>query len=175
MREHYTGCIGCVDFARNTLVCDYLLNYEHCRPCPVRPDGGCDVYSMGPRPAGTEESRRTWSPTEAARLLRKGLSTKQAAEKLGASRNSLAAWIRKGMQPHRRGGERSAAAASKGSARKPRGAWDEAEYRRLYRKGLNDREAAQAMGLVLGTVARHRKGLGLPPNGGRSKKKGAGT
>lgn len=93
MSEYYVGCIGCVDFARSTNVCDYGLNYEHCRPCAVYEGGGCMLYSSVPRKVETEEQRRTWSPRRVAALLSDGMTLNEIAETLGASRNSIVAWV----------------------------------------------------------------------------------
>lgn len=161
--RHYDGCIGCVDFARNTLVCDYLLNHQHCRPCRVQTGGGCELYSAIPRLSSDETYLRTWDTAAAARMLAKGADKEEIAAKLGASLNSVKAWIGRGHPVE---------TAPDITVKKAGGVWNETQYRKLYAMGLNDAEAATWMGLAQMTIWKHRNKLGLPPNGRKAKKKG---
>lgn len=159
------GCVGCIDYGINNRSCDYLLNNGHCRPCKADASG-CECYSVGERmPGKTEEECRTWDTEEARRLLMNGMAVEEVAKELGASVNSLQAWIVQGMPAGV-----SVAYDTEVRNQTPKGVWNEEVYRELYKQGLTDPEAAERMGLNYQTVWKHRKRLGLPANG--KKKKG---
>ena len=164
-KEWYAGCIGCIDFGANCKNCDYLMNNGHCRPCKADATG-CACYSATIRPEGlTEEEARTWDTKEARRLLKKGEPVEAVAKALGASCNSLQAWMGVGM-PKGTVSPTGRVVRKRGS----RGIWDEKVFRELYDKGMTDPEVAERMGLNYQTVWKNRKRLGLPANG---KRKGA--
>lgn len=162
--RRYDGCIGCTDFVQNIMMCDYLLNHEHCRPCAVWKGGGCELYSAIPRLSSDETYLRTWDTAVAARMLAKGASKEEIAEALGANLNSVKAWFRRGHPVE------TAPEVTVG-----KGVWNEKRYRKLYAMGLNDVEAAAQIGLTQMTIWKHRKKLGLPPNGRKARKKGRRT
>lgn len=93
-REYYQGCIGCVDFSDHAKFCDYLGNNGHVRPCPAGPDG-CRLKSREKRknvPAAV-----TWDTGQARKLLAKGMTRRETADKLGISINELGRWLHQEM------------------------------------------------------------------------------
>ncbi len=91
-KEYWKGCVGCIDYNTRICCCDFLKSHGRVRPIPADRDG-CALKAASWREQAELEKQHAWNPKRAERLLSKGRSVKDVAEKVGASRNAVSAML----------------------------------------------------------------------------------
>lgn len=143
------SCHKCRFWCKNTNTCDYLIVTDKRRPCP--PGKGCKVRE---KEIYTESGKRIrWDERQAWELYKQGLTDTQIAEAVGTTSHTIGNWRqRKNL-------------VSNVVRREANYDWDREEARRLYDRGMIDKEIAKAVDVSPSIIWKWRQREGLDSNG----------